>query len=833
MNTLVLPPDEALLEQVAAELALREPNKEAIHTLALRLYQHYSQEQAGFFDGVIDSATGMGKSFIIAGAIDYFAALGIRNFAIIAPGSAILDKTINQFSPGHRKSLLDGMETKPVLVTSDNFRSAAIAADLENQNKVKLFIFSIQSLTKPGTKQGRRTHSFQEGLGKAFYAHLDELEDLIVLADEAHCYYGPAFSKAIQELTPLALVGLTATPDRKKKDTNIFYRYPLAAAIAEGYVKTPVLVGRKDDRTDERTQLRDGEALLRAKETLLKSYCVEKDLPVVHPIMLVNCQDIAHAQDTVSFLRSEQFAASKYMSEGAVLEVHSGAKSEEALQALEEVEELNNPTRIIVQVGMLKEGWDVKNVYVIASLRASVSEVLTEQTLGRGLRLPFGKHTGHALLDQLDVVAHERYDDLLQKTGKLVEEFIDFRTTVLAPTTNGEAAGDGLGTDETSIRNSDPSLNGNQETHKEAELTVEEGTNAEDKMGVISVADTDERIKEATEQANTKPVPLMMRADAPVIEVPYITTQVIAQEFSLQLVTKEADFRELGRQLAVNPERYLRRTTMDAEVTSDAEGVRHAQMRTGEAKERVEAVQVVEKPEEGRQRVINETMQSRVVPSREGERAQAARLLNAVLEGAGGKSGLLLTHYPDRLVQGMVREISNAQRRLPRSAQTSTLSGYQSFSPNRMRRAKTSRDRRGKFVKGVAYEGWNKGLFEQAWFDSKPEREMANLLDDEDSIVVWDRLLINDLPILWNGAEQNYNPDLLAIDRDDTRWVIEIKSDREASNEEVQAKRQAALAWANAVSQPDKAQWRYLLVTESDLAAAKGSWQALVRATSA
>jgi len=41
---------------------------------------------------------------------------------------------------------------------------------------------------------------------------------------------------------------------------------------------------------------------------------------------------------------------------------------------------------------MLKEGWDVKNVYVIVSLRASVSEILTEQTLGRGLRLPFGAY---------------------------------------------------------------------------------------------------------------------------------------------------------------------------------------------------------------------------------------------------------------------------------------------------------------------------------------------------------------------------------------------------------------------------------------------------------
>ena len=42
----------------------------------------------------------------------------------------------------------------------------------------------------------------------------------------------------------------------------------------------------------------------------------------------------------------------------------------------------------------LKEGWDVTNLYTIVPLRASASDILTEQTLGRGLRLPYGKRTG-------------------------------------------------------------------------------------------------------------------------------------------------------------------------------------------------------------------------------------------------------------------------------------------------------------------------------------------------------------------------------------------------------------------------------------------------------
>ncbi len=41
-------------------------------------------------------------------------------------------------------------------------------------------------------------------------------------------------------------------------------------------------------------------------------------------------------------------------------------------------------------------------------MRSSVSEILTEQTLGRGMRLPFGRYTGIEILDTLEVVAHER-----------------------------------------------------------------------------------------------------------------------------------------------------------------------------------------------------------------------------------------------------------------------------------------------------------------------------------------------------------------------------------------------------------------------------------------
>ena len=55
------------------------------------------------------------------------------------------------------------------------------------------------------------------------------------------------------------------------------------------------------------------------------------------------------------------------------------------------VEDRTNPTEIVIHVNMLKEGWDVTNLYTIVPLRAANARTLIEQSIGRGLRLPYGK----------------------------------------------------------------------------------------------------------------------------------------------------------------------------------------------------------------------------------------------------------------------------------------------------------------------------------------------------------------------------------------------------------------------------------------------------------
>jgi type III restriction enzyme len=79
-----------------------------------------------------------------------------------------------------------------------------------------------------------------------------------------------------------------------------------------------------------------------------------------------------------------------------VITIHSDRKGllpEEEYEKIRKLvfnlDDLNNPLKIVISVMMLKEGFDVNSVCVIAGLRALDSYVLAEQTIGRGLRLMF------------------------------------------------------------------------------------------------------------------------------------------------------------------------------------------------------------------------------------------------------------------------------------------------------------------------------------------------------------------------------------------------------------------------------------------------------------
>jgi type III restriction enzyme len=84
------------------------------------------------------------------------------------------------------------------------------------------------------------------------------------------------------------------------------------------------------------------------------------------------------------------------------------------------VESVDEPTEIVIHVNMLKEGWDVTNLYTIVPLRAANARTLIEQSIGRGLRLPYGKRTGVAAVDRLNIVAHDKFQEIIDEANRAI-----------------------------------------------------------------------------------------------------------------------------------------------------------------------------------------------------------------------------------------------------------------------------------------------------------------------------------------------------------------------------------------------------------------------------
>lgn len=840
--------DPNLLAEIAHRLDLREPNCRAVETVALRTSDHYDvQESTEPLELIVDSATGVGKTYVMAGLIEYFSAIErpARNYLVLAPGRTIRDKSVRNFTSGDRKSLTAAMRSQPFLVTKDNFKSPATFAKMNDPSATKIYVFTVQALTDPDSEESRATHEFQEALGGSFYKFLAGLDDLVILADEHHCYRGAAFSRTIKELHPELVVGLTATPDRRDEDL-VAYRYPLAAAIADMMVKTPIMVGRRDDRNDDETKLLDGVMLLHHKERALRTYCEDSGLPMVNPVMLIIAKDTAEAENYQSILDSVSFDNGNWV--GKTLLIHSnisGEKKQQALADLEEVEDPASPVRIIINVAMLKEGWDVKNVYVIASMRASVSEVMTEQTLGRGMRLPFGAYTGIELLDAVEVLAHEKYSDLLAKRKALNEAFIDYgtyaatrvtpsgKTVVHQVTTETDTPVIGTADNDTDTATSDATTGGTPAPQIGGVDTSTESEAAEtiNRTGVVDI-DTRTHQAEVTAEQTAEKVKYEAIADREPIVIPRIKSVPTAAAVSLNDIdtTEYTKFDQLGRAFTADHSAELKRTKIVGRIEGG-----HAVMDTEAAQDAIEATFALDIPlSASRQTLLSYVMSVKGVQPRQLEVGAAERIVDRAIAAMGDDAAVYLSAFGQRCgqrlaatVEALLSSISRAQVTYEDTVELVTL--------NKIREASkrpVAGHADGAFSKTVAFNGWQKNLYTHAWFDTSLEYTAANAIDAGKDVAVWARLHINDIPITWTAEGRRYNPDFVVVEEIDGKrygWLVETKADKDLNSSEVAAKRRAARKWANTVNSAPEVtvEWGYLLVGERDVEHSEGSWDFL------
>jgi type III restriction enzyme len=303
----------------------------------------------------------------------------------------------------------------------------------------------------------------------------------------------------------------------------------------------------------------------------------------------------------------------------------------------------------------------------------------------------------------------------------------------------------------------------------------------------------------------------------------------VDSRFTLADITDTDRFRKLGASLATDPDGELARTLVSARVVVGADGLKRTELITSGAADHVKPVTTLFALQDLRGQLVEMVLASPAVPARRDQRAAVVPLMDAFFTGLGDEAVEVLSANLERAGARLVKLVAEEQRRFMTKPAYHEVVELKDFAPTRATDKPLSGDRFGEFNKSVAYDGWTRSLFSIEWFDSRPERTVANLLDGERQVLCWARLHVGELPILWNSAGQQYNPDFIVIEADATHWVVEVKMDKEMESEDVKEKRDAARRWANYVTADEQvgAVWRYLLVSETDVDTAKGSWVSL------
>lgn len=454
---------ESIVRAIAGRLSLREPQTvslERLHTAlesvpALRDSKARSAEELKAMQEALKAefpkltdferdfpslcfalATGVGKTRLMGAFISYLhAAYGYKHFFVLAPNLTIYDKLIRDFSDttGPKyvfKGIADFAIEAPEVITGETYEQKGDLVSQAIDAPVQINIFNISKINSE-VRGGKapKIKRLSEYLGQSYFEYLAGLPDLVLIMDESHRYRAGAGVRALNELKPLLGLELTATPFTEGAKgpvpfKNVVMDYPLARAIEDDFVKEPAVVTQQNFNPGdhsaeqlERIKLMDGIRVHEETKVHLLTYSEQSGQKPVKPFMLVIARDTTHAAallGTIEGLFDGQY-------KGKVIQVDSskaGAEEEEMIRRLLAVESYTEPTEIVIHVNMLKEGWDVTNLYTIVPLRAANARTLIEQSIGRGLRLPYGRKTGVEAVDRLNIIAHDKFQEVIEEAGK-------------------------------------------------------------------------------------------------------------------------------------------------------------------------------------------------------------------------------------------------------------------------------------------------------------------------------------------------------------------------------------------------------------------------------
>jgi type III restriction enzyme len=399
-------------------------------------------------------ATGSGKTMAMSLCLvwSYFHALYeddspmTTSFLVIAPNLIVFERLKADFGDG-------ATFRRDPLVPSEwahDFDLAVLLQDDPSPVTARgvLFLTNIQRLYEPATARGKNkaapnpveamvgprvNRDLDASSAERLFDAIAQRERVMVVNDEAHHVHDEKlkWNQTIERLhddlrehTPsdpgagvVSQLDFSATPKDEKGGVfrHVVVDYPLAQAVLDGIVKTPVIgevTGAEVELGDSSFQ--SSRQWLDVAVGRWRVFHEALSPAGKRPVLFVMCENTQAADEAGDYLHQfSEFAGDQ------LLVIHTNRSGDItkddldlARRAAREVDEPDSRIRCIVSVLMLREGWDVRNVCVIVTLRAlsAANRILPEQALGRGLRRMTPPGSGFD--ERVVVIEHEAFRHL-------------------------------------------------------------------------------------------------------------------------------------------------------------------------------------------------------------------------------------------------------------------------------------------------------------------------------------------------------------------------------------------------------------------------------------
>ena len=843
-----------ILEEVMASFNVRKGmNLKAALTSVNALYPICTDFERDFMSLTFALATGVGKTRLMGAFIAYlYTQHNIKNFFVVAPNTTIYEKLKKDLSdPSNPKYVFKGLgcfHNAPEIISDDDYKSRQISL---LPSDIRIFVFNIDKFNKEESKM----KMINEFIGDSFYDYLSNLPDLVVIMDESHHYRAKRGMKAINELNPLLGLELTATPivtsgSKQQRFKNIVYEYPLCKAIADGYTRTPFAGTRSDINFSnfspeelDKMMILDGIKLHERAKQELEAYAKNNSTPEnpvrkVKPFMMVVCKDTDHAAWVEGFIKSDECAEGNYKDKTIV--IHSkqtGAESEANTQLLLDVERYENPVEIVIHVNMLKEGWDVNNLYTIVPLRTAASKVLREQMVGRGLRLPYGKRTGNKTVDAVYLTAHDKFQDILNEAQKVdsifkagnvikIEDIVDSTSITqlaldLEPSyVHEKAYSYGISNDEKSNVLIDTTTRlVEAEINKEMTINISLDLSQEQKKQVYQRAiDMILKDKELSDSYQKNEDSLSRFVEYAVEKVQQKAKEKFIPIPQLKIVDDgsiEYGFADFDLELSEFNHVPLRNDLLiqNLEDASDLQRIEDDAIDfTGYNPKKAILDILIAKPEIDYEKcsalmfkLISEvtdyyeskydanTMHSIVMMNKKD-------IANKIYQQMMQDNHFYCENSSSRYVVVGTRECNLDQTYTSRKQ----LNLYANFDEN---------------IKGILFAGIKKGVFSSAKFDSFPELLLARVLETDTDVINWLRPAQNEFNITYNRG-RHYVPDFV-VETEQYFYIVEVKGEDKLNDADVIAKGKQAIKFCEVASawacENNKKEWRYVFIPSKEV----------------